>query len=219
MMSMGTIMDALPLGENADPTFAAKCITCFSSLLVRLWGNLPKVPKKPRFMLQVLRLTGGVHVIEVASKVRRALSDVTCDFAMEDVRKATVLAARVNHVAAAAQSFLEGPIITDRFTDHLRRRAWRSVMRRWYGEAFDVLYESNKLRNNKLSAVWMAFDALVHYLDKFEVTSPGAESIRAMSKRLPELGEYNQLPDGEKIAIARAYERICEEFLVTFASQ
>lgn len=211
-------MDALPLGENAAPTFAAKCIACFSGFLVWVWGNLPKKPRL-MLMLQVLRLTGGVRIVGEASNVRRALSDVTYSFALEDAQKARVLAARVSHMAIAAQSFLEGPIITDRFTDHLRRRAWRSVMRRCFGDSFDSFYESNKLRNNKLSAVWMAFDALVYYLDKYEVTSPGAESIRAMSLRLPELGEYNQLPDSEKIAIARAYERICEEFLVTFASQ
>jgi len=123
-------------------------------------------------------------------------------------------------VAEMCEKFLSGAIITDAFDgDHLKRREWRHMMYQKYGDAFDSLYSTNKLRINNIGGLQSWFETIGKALKIFKVHSEKSEAIQVLAKKFPSLEHYDENTVEQKLDLIHKMDTICKEFLELVAKK
>ena len=129
--------------------------------------------------------------------------------------KKSAVRGMLRDITSNCQSYLSGTIVRDNFgNNHSARRIWwqAEVAKENSGE-FRRRYGSNKLRLNNISGVSSFLEALVYTLDEFEIRSPEVELVRKLLKMLPNLDNYGEISDEEKLEIVAKIEQIAKSFL------
>lgn len=122
-------------------------------------------------------------------------------------------------LAESCRNFLIGPIILDSFATHGDRRTWRNEADRKYGKSFSDLENRNKLRLNNLANVALGVRAAVNALDRKNINTPQADAVRELSKQLPDLTKYRNMPLEKKREAVRALETVAHGFLNMISQQ
>ena len=120
----------------------------------------------------------------------------------------------LDNVVAFCKKYLRGVIIKDKFgSDDPARTKKRFELAEKYGEAFSVLYDSNKLKVNAILSLYIISN-LVLELDMQNIHTAQAESARLLADKLPtSLSWFNYLPIDEKMEVVSKMENIARDFL------
>ncbi len=125
-----------------------------------------------------------------------------------------VFARIVDGLERSCRSYLAGTVMLDEFgSNHNARRQWRAVMAKAHGSAFRERYDRNKLRLNNIGAVCSNLQGIVHILDEFDAHNAPADELRKIAEGLPDLSDYNEKTNSDKIRIAEMMDSIATTVL------
>ena len=125
----------------------------------------------------------------------------------------------VEELSGSCRNFLAGPIISDSFETHGERRDWRLEAHEKYGKVFSDLNYQNKLRLNVLGNVYSGLLSVIKTLDRKNIKTPQAETVRELSKQLPDLSKYRDIPTEQKREIVKNMEKVAHQFLDMLSRQ
>lgn len=122
----------------------------------------------------------------------------------------------VAQTALQCRYYAKAPLIRDTFgRDHNKRRKFRDQMWSMHGDKLYEFYKLNKLRANAIDGLVRSLFVFVERLDIDNVRSSQADAVKKLYKQMPsdKLGGYQDLPEREKLAVARKLDRIARDFL------
>ena len=127
----------------------------------------------------------------------------------------------LENLAESSAKYISSPIITDSFSDHEERRAWRTTMRNEHGDEAHKLLESNRLRLNAMSSLLFRASTLKGALEK-ETDSLYLPALKAEVLGIigafgqsPQMfnQEYGAMDSEQKLAVAQDLSKRLQAFL------
>jgi len=112
------------------------------------------------------------------------------------------------------RTYLAAPKFVDDFgTDHTARRQWRWTMTRRYGESFSLSESLNRVKSNNITVLLANLRGFVEIFDRYTINSTEVQAIRDLCNRFPDLTNYHNLSNEDKLKVVEQVEEIARSFL------
>lgn len=108
--------------------------------------------------------------------------------------------------------YLSLPMITDKFTSHVDRRAWKHKRESEYSN-FNTLIERNRIRRNAFTGILPWLEVLREYCEKNAGDDAELKALQAVLSDPPDISNYDALSTLEKRAVVEKMDSIALRFL------
>ncbi|KND47057.1 MAG: hypothetical protein AB199_01340 [Parcubacteria bacterium C7867-004] len=195
---------------------------------IEVQSNWPKKPEGRKELTdearEMMYAEGGLTTIEEGEKVQ-------VDFDFERFKGYSFeLIGKLQRLAAACSYFLERPVTTDRFEDHLERRDWRNKYIEEYGDESRLLLERNRLRFNIIQGAYgfakQALVALAADPNDPQALADVRSTVDRMTAPIDAYGDpvafknaYFLMPMNEKIALVLELSDAARDYLQLVTKQ
>lgn len=150
-------------------------------------------------------------------------SDLSADIDHDrlDMFPAPILEA-MQKLATSSREYLGNAVVTDLFTDHIERRAWRTKVIQDFGKEDAAILERNRLRQNLMASAFQDASALRRLLPEPGSNLPYVEEMRDILDGMLELAgpfqlfslRYGTLALPEKLEFVRELSQYLRRYLV-----
>ena len=86
-------------------------------------------------------------------------------------------------------------------------------MTRRYGESFSLSESLNRVKSNNITVLLANLRGFVEIFDRYTINSTEVQAIRDLCNRFPDLTNYHNLSNEDKLKVVEQVEEIARSFL------